>query len=80
MEGMLAKDSFALLAPVIKDPVDAGVNALKALETSCEHVIASGGGQISHDVKTIAVYVCDLKRCCMLASQVLATMSKATVR
>ncbi len=65
---------------MIRDQVEAGVDALKELETSCECVIASGGGQIPHDVNTIAVVVSDMKRCWMWASQVLATMSKATVR
>ena len=77
MESMVEKELFATLAPVIKDPI---VKNLKELETTCERVIANGCGEISHDVKTIATLVSDLKRCCMLASQVFATMSRAMAR
>ena len=80
MESMAEKDLFAALAPVIQDPIQAGVQTLKALEITCERVIANGCGEISHDVKTIATLVSDLKRSCMLASQVFATMSRAMAR
>ena len=77
MESIAEKDLFATLAPVIQDPIQDGVKTLKALEITCERVIANGGGEISHDVKTIATLVSDLKRSCMLANQVFVTMSKA---
>ena len=80
MEGIVEKELFPELAPVIKDPIQEGVKTLKQLETICERVIASGGGEIPHDIKSIAVLVADMKRCCMLASQVFATMSKAMAR
>ncbi len=54
MEGLVAKDPFALVALVIRDPVEAGVQDLNELEASCQCVIANGGGKIPHDVKTIA--------------------------
>ena len=77
MESIAEKDLFPTLAPVIQDPIQDGVKTLKALEITCERVIANGGGEISHDVKTIATVVSDLKRSCMLANQVFVTMSKA---
>jgi len=77
MESMAEKDLFAALAPVIQDPIQDGVKNLKALEITCERVIANGGGEIPHDIKTIAALICDLKRSCMLANQVFVTMSKA---
>lgn len=80
MESMAEKDLFAALAPVIQDPIQDGVKTLKALEVTCERVIANGGGEISHDVKTIAALVSDLKRSCMLANQVFVTMSKAMAK
>lgn len=80
LEGLLAKDAFALVAPVIRDPLEAGVQDLTELEATCQGVIAAGGGKIPHDAKTIAVLVSNLKRCCMLAAQVLATMSKASAQ
>ena len=80
MEGMVEKELFASLAPVIKGPIEDGVKNLKELETTCERVIANGCGEIPHDVKTIATLVSDLKRSCMLANQVFATMSKAIAK
>ena len=80
MESMAEKDLFAALAPVIHDPIQDGVKTLKALEITCERVIANGGGEISHYVKTIATLVSDLKCSCMLANQVLVTMSKAMAK
>ena len=80
MESMAEKDLFAALAPVIQDPIQDGVKTLKALEITCERVIANGGGEISHDIKTIAILVSDLKRSCMLANQVFVTMSKAMAK
>lgn len=80
MESMAEKDLFAALAPVIQDPIQDGVKTLKALEVTCERVIADGCGEITHDVKTIAALVSDLKRSCMLANQVFVTMSKAMAK
>ena len=53
MEGMVEKELFASLAPVIKDPIDDGVKNLKELETTCERVIANCCGEISHDVRQL---------------------------
>ena len=80
MESMTEKDLFAALAPVIQDPIQDGMKTLKALEITCECVIANCCGEISHDVKTIATLVSDLKCSCMLANQVFATMSKAMAK
>ena len=77
MEGIVDKEFFGSLASVIKDPITDGIKHLKDLEAKCEGVIANGCGDIPHDVKTIATLVSDLKRSCVLASQVFATMSKA---
>jgi hypothetical protein len=77
LQQLTSKESFGMVASILRNPIVDGLEELRTLQQQCESVLSDGRGRIGHDVKTVTVLLGSLRRSHGLCSQVLATMSKA---
>ncbi len=77
LEATRSQERFDLVAPVIRTPMESGMDELTNLEAACNSVIAAGAGKLDYDVKALALLVARLRKEMSLATQIMATISKA---
>jgi hypothetical protein len=76
---ILEKEQMCMVAPLIRDPLSTHMAAFQLMKTNAESVILMGGeGELDiDDIKDVIKQIAEAKKAIALATQMLATLSRA---